>query len=71
MFEAILARIARRFDAAGLPYMVIGGRAVLLYGEPPPSRGNDVTIGASLDLLPGVLEQVLAMGMLQQVDSNR
>ena len=34
MFESLLARLAHALDAAGLPYMVFGGQAVLLHGEP-------------------------------------
>ena len=32
MFERLLERIAKVLDAAAIPYMVIGGQAVLLYG---------------------------------------
>src|SRR4030067_946724 len=35
MFEALLTRVAQQLEGAGLPYMVIGDQAVLLYGEPP------------------------------------
>jgi hypothetical protein len=41
MFQALLVRLARALDSAGIPYMVIGGQAVLLYGEPRLTR-NDV-----------------------------
>ena len=34
MFERLLKRLARGLGQAGLQYMVIGGQAVLLYGEP-------------------------------------
>ncbi|MBI5234686.1 MAG: hypothetical protein HY886_00340 [Deltaproteobacteria bacterium] len=55
MFEEILARIARRFKEKGLPYMVIGGQAVLLYGEPRLTRDIDITLGIGVDRLDDVL----------------
>ena len=68
MFEAILRRVAQQFEGAGLPYMVIGGQAVLLYGEPRLTKDIDVTLGATLDRLPQVLELVQAMGLEPLVD---
>ena len=70
MFEAILARIAQHVDAAGLPYMVIGGQAVLLYGEPRLTKDFDVTLGATLDRFPEVLDLVKAIGLEPLVDPN-
>ena len=54
MFEDILRRVAQQLEGAGLPYMVIGGQAVLLYGEPRLTKDIDVTLGATLDRLPEV-----------------
>jgi predicted nucleotidyltransferase len=44
-FEHILAKIAKLLDQNQIPYMVIGGQAVLLYGEPRLTRDIDVTLG--------------------------
>ncbi len=63
MFEAILARLGRELDAADLPYMVIGGQAVLLYGEPRLTDDIDITLGATLDRLPDVLKLTSSMGL--------
>lgn len=56
MFERWLGRIARALDEAGFPYMVIGGQAVLLHGEPRLTRDIDVTLGVSLDRLESVVD---------------
>ena len=40
MFETLLARLAGALSAAGIPYMVIGGQAVLLYGAPRLTEGS-------------------------------
>jgi len=34
MFEEILSKIAASLKKHAIPYMIIGGQAVLLYGEP-------------------------------------
>ena len=58
MFEEILSRIARALDRHSLPYMIIGGQAVLLYGEPRLTRDIDVTLGIAADGLPVLLSAV-------------
>lgn len=48
MFEKILARLATRLKAKDIPYMIIGGQAVLLYGEPRLTRDIDITLGVDV-----------------------
>jgi predicted nucleotidyltransferase len=45
VFEELLCRIDRELTGAGIPYMIIGGQAVLVYGEPRMTRDVDVTLG--------------------------
>ena len=45
MFEEILVRTAKALDEGNIPYMIIGGQAVLLYGEPRLTRDIDITLG--------------------------
>ena len=70
MFEKLLGRLGAALDAAGLGYMVIGGQAVLIYGEPRLTRDIDVTIAAKLDQLPRVLELTEALGLEVLVDAE-
>jgi len=49
MIERLLAKLARSLDLAKIPYMVIGGQAVLLYGEPRLTRDIDLTLGIDTD----------------------
>jgi hypothetical protein len=58
MFEALLEQIAQGLDARRIPYMLIGGQAVLLYGEPRLTRDVDVTLGVGPDRLREILEWV-------------
>ena len=71
MFEDILRRVAQQLEGAGLPYMVIGGQAVLLYGEPRLTKDIDVTLGATLDRLPEVVELVRSAGLEPLVDPEQ
>jgi len=45
MIRKLLADIALALDSARIPYMVIGGQAVLVYGEPRMTRDIDITLG--------------------------
>jgi hypothetical protein len=38
MFEEILSKIGAILKKHNIPYMIIGGQAVLLYGEPRLTR---------------------------------
>lgn len=51
MFLNLLKRIARELLKQNIPYMVIGGQAVLLYGEPRLTRDIDITLGIGIDEL--------------------
>jgi len=68
MFEALLERIAIGLDAEAIPYMVIGGQAVLVHGEPRLTRDVDVTLGVDIDQLPVVLRVSKALGLTPLVD---
>jgi hypothetical protein len=56
VFEALLVLLARELERAGIPYMVIGGQAVQLYGEPRMTRDIDVTLGLGSEGLDRVVE---------------
>jgi len=56
LFEEILAKLARALDKNNIPYMIIGGQAVLLYGEPRLTRDIDVALGVNIDILPKIIE---------------
>lgn len=68
MFSELLQGIARGLDSAGIPYMVIGGQAVLQYGEPRLTRDVDVTLGVDVDRVDEVMAAVRAVGLHPLVD---
>ena len=55
MFEKLLKRLAAALESEKIPYMIIGGQAVLLYGEPRLTRDIDVTLGLGTEHLPKLL----------------
>lgn len=68
MFESLLERIATALDAAAIPYMIIGGQAVLVHGEPRLTRDVDITLGVDIDQLPSVLRVSASLGLVPLVD---
>lgn len=69
MFERLLEQIARGLDSRGIPYMVIGGQAVLLYGEPRLTRDIDITLGIGPERLTEVLDLQSRWGWQVLADS--
>jgi len=68
VLERLIGKIARRLDEDKIPYMIIGGQAVLVYGRPRLTRDIDVTLGIDADDF-ALLEQVcrkLNLKMLPQ-----
>ncbi|MBA4392558.1 MAG: hypothetical protein C0407_03295 [Desulfobacca sp.] len=55
MFEEILSRLGDALQRHSLPYMIIGGQAVLLYGEPRLTRDIDITLGVDIEGLGELL----------------
>lgn len=62
-FGPLLARMARALRAHEVPFMLIGGQAVLLHGEPRLTLDVDVTLGVSPEALDAVLAACDAMGV--------
>jgi len=63
MFEKLLKNIASALFKKDIPYMIIGGQAVLLYGEPRLTRDIDVTLGVGVEKLPLVLDAVKVLNL--------
>jgi len=70
MFERLLERVAEGLENLGVPYMVIGGQAVLLYGEPRLTKDIDIAVGADLNRLPDILSLVRNIQLTPLVDPD-
>jgi predicted nucleotidyltransferase len=56
MLARLLEQIALVLDEHQIPYMVIGGQAVLVYGEPRLTQDVDVTLGAGPEILGEIVD---------------
>ena len=63
MFERLLRKIAFQLRKSDLPYMIIGGQAVLLYGTPRLTNDIDVTLGVDIAAIDRVAETVRRIGL--------
>jgi len=63
MFEEIIARIGAGLVRHRIPYMIIGGQAVLLYGEPRLTRDIDITLGVNIDRITELLAVVKELSL--------
>ena len=70
MFDSLLEKVALALDRERLPYMVIGGQAVLLHGEPRLTKDVDITLAAGLDELDTVLRAAKNAGLEPLVDPD-
>jgi hypothetical protein len=67
MYQTLLAKLARTLDQAEIPYMVIGGQAVLIHGEPRLTRDIDITLGVDSSHLKNVLAAISAVSLIPAV----
>jgi len=68
MYQALLARLAGALDGAAIEYMVIGGQAVLVHGEPRLTRDIDITLGVDSSELGRVQQALTKTGLQSAVD---
>lgn len=68
MFQRLLKRIASALDKNRIPYMIIGGQAVLLYGEPRLTKDIDITLGVGVDRLGEMKAVVDRLGLKYLTD---
>ncbi len=54
MIEKLIKNVAQCLDQQKIPYMIIGGQAVLLYGRPRLTRDIDITLGVDTDMFASV-----------------
>lgn len=71
MFERLLKKIAIQLKKGAIPYIVIGGQAVLLYGEPRLTRDIDITLGMGVNGLDKVKKIIKTIGLKILVEKER
>ena len=63
MFEEILSKIGAVLKKHNIPYMIIGGQAVLLYGEPRLTRDIDLTLGVNTEYVDELLKVIRELSL--------
>jgi len=63
VFKSLIKKIACELDRLHMPYIVIGGQALLLYGEPRLTRDIDITLGVDVNELEKVKSVALRVGL--------
>jgi len=56
MFRQIISRTAPALSKHGIPYVIIGGQAVLVHGEPRLTRDIDISLGIDTSHLREILQ---------------
>lgn len=69
MIEELIKSIAQCLDKDKVPYMIIGGQAVLLYGSVRLTRDIDITLGVDTDKL-ALIEGVCRKAELKILPEN-
>ncbi len=67
MYERLLKKLARHLTNLRIPYMIIGGQAVLYYGEPRLTKDIDITLGLSIKEIDLALRLVKETGLSLRV----
>jgi predicted nucleotidyltransferase len=68
MFQQLLTKIANALDRLRIAYMVIGGQAVLLYGEPRLTKDIDITLGVGVEGFARITDLVRELALKILVD---
>lgn len=71
MFQRLLKEISSKLKKTAVPYMVIGGQAVLLYGEPRLTRDIDITLGAGTEKLDEIKKIISEIGLKILVENDK
>lgn len=63
-FRRLIAGVSGALEAHRIPFMLIGGQAVLLHGEPRLTQDIDVTLGIGPDRASELLDVAEAAGLV-------
>ena len=63
MLEKLLENIAEAMETNEIPYMIIGGQAVLVYGEPRLTKDIDITLGLGPEFLERLRQIIENLGL--------
>ncbi len=68
-FQSLIKKIAETFDKNNIPYIIIGGQALLIHGEPRLTKDIDITLGITPESLPRIIEILNDLSLKVLVDN--
>lgn len=71
MFKKLIIKITKALDKFNIPYMIIGGQAVLFYGEPRFTRDIDITLGIDVTDLDKFLKIISGLKFKPMIKNVR
>jgi len=71
VFESLLKKLSQELNLQSIPYMVIGGQAVLLYGEPRLTKDIDITLGMNVGEVQKLINLINTLGLKILVDDYK
>lgn len=63
MFQKLLKKICKELVRHQIPYMIIGGQAMLLYGEPRLTKDIDITLDIGIEGLEKIKEIIKQLSL--------
>lgn len=63
MFKELIVKLGRILNKAMVPYMIIGGQAVVFYGEPRLTRDIDITLGIGTEAVEDILNMTKELNL--------
>lgn len=67
MYQELILRIVNELHQSGIPYMIIGGQAILVHGEPRMTNDIDITLGIDIDEYPKMADINSKLGLVPLV----
>jgi len=71
LLKNLLKNIAHKLNERKIDYMIIGGQAVLIYGEPRLTKDIDITLGVDIDQLDNIISIVNELNLKVLVKNPR
>jgi predicted nucleotidyltransferase len=68
VFQKLLIKLAKELAKNKIPYMIIGGQAVLVYGEPRFTKDIDITLGIGSEETAIIRKVIKKIGLRVLVD---
>jgi predicted nucleotidyltransferase len=67
--EELLRKIAKALDESNIPYMIIGGQAVLLYRSPRFTNDIDITLDINVENLDRLIQVINTLNFKIMIDN--